>query len=257
MCYQETETVAGYTSGLIDTLWPFVLVLILSFVFWLYRNKIRDSKARKTIPYVLLVVMLIFEIKLFVTLFSSPFVPLCDTLTHLPLHLCSTSAVLVLVYLFTRKESVMQILFFQGIAGALVTFVFPSISSFPYEYDYWRFFLSHSMLYLVPIYFFIVEDFRVTRKTLIRGLIAAHIIAAVAVVVNLIIDHDYMYLTPDNTRNLYAFIPLHEGIPFMGNWPMVILFGEVMVFPVYFALYGLFKWLGKVLDKNKLVEVTE
>ncbi len=258
MCYQETtETVAGYTTSMIDTVWPIVFVLLLSVVFWLLRDKIRDSKARKIIPYVLLGAMLIFEIKLFLTVFQAPFVPFCDTMTSLPLHLCSTSAVLVIVFLFTRKKIVLEILFFQGIAGALVTFVFPNLDSFPYEYNYWRFFLSHTLLYIVPIYYFIVEGFRVTRKTLLYGLIAAHIIAAVAVTINLIINHDYMYLNPDNTRNLFAFIPIHDAIPFLGNWPGVILFGEALIFPVYFIFYGLFIWLGKILDKKKLEEVTE
>ena len=255
MCYEETTaTTAGYAVGMIDTVWPIIFVFILTIVFFIFRDKIRESKARQILPYVLLGLMLIFEINLMLTIVKAPFVPLCDTMTHLPLHLCSTSAVMILVFLITRKQIVLEILFFQGIIGAIVTFVFPNISSFPYEYDYWRFFLSHSLLYLVPIYYFIVEDFRITKKTLLYAFIAAHSIAAVAVIINLIINHDYMYLVPDNTRNLFAFIPIHDAIPFLGNWPGVILFGEALIFPIYFIFYGIFKASGNYLDKKFATE---
>jgi hypothetical integral membrane protein (TIGR02206 family) len=252
MCTQESGTaVLGYTVGLIDTLWPIAFILGMSAVFWIFRKGIRNSKARVILPYVFLALMVIFEIALFVTIFKAPFVPLCDTLLHLPLHLCATSAVLIMIFLTTRKQIILEILFIQGIVGAIVTFVFPSTASFPYEYDYWRFFLSHTILYLVPIYYFIVEGFRPNRRTLIIAFIAAHVFAAIAITMNLIIDHDYMYLNPDNERNLFHFIPIHNAIPFLGNWPGVILFGEMLVFPVYFIFYGLFRWLGKIIDQKE------
>jgi len=252
MCTQESgSSVIGYTVGLIDTLWPIVFVLAMTVVFWIFKERIRNSKARVILPYVFLTLMIIFEIALFVTIFKAPFVPACDTLLHLPLHLCSTSAVLIILFLATRKHIFLEMLFFQGIVGAIVTFVFPDTASFPYEYDYWRFFLSHSILFLVPIYYFIVEGFRPNKKTLIIALITAHAIAVVAVTMNLIIDHDYMYLNPDNSRNLFHYIPIHNAIPFLGDWPGVILFGEVLVFVVYFIFYGLFRWLGNRIDSKE------
>lgn len=253
MCYQESNGSAaqGYMVGIIDTLWPIIFVLIISILFWIYRNKIRESKARLYLPYIFLGIMIIFEISLFVTIVKAPFVPLCDTLTHLPLHLCASSAVLIIVYLISKKEFVLKIMFMQGIVGALVTFVFPSTGSFPYEYDYWRFFLSHAMLFIVPMYYFIIEGFRVNKRVLLYAFITAHVVAVLATTVNLIINHDYMYLLPDNSRNLYHFIPIHESIEFFGNWPGVILFGELLIFPVYFIFYGLFKWLGNVMDKKE------
>lgn len=253
MCFDDTAvTVEGYTVGLIDTLWPIVFVLIITFILWRFRSKIRESKARQILPYVFLVLMVVFEISLFVTIVKAPFSPICDTLVHLPLHLCATSAVLIMVFLATRKHIVLEILFFQAMIGGLVTFIFPSTASYPYQYDYWRFFLSHAVLFVVPIYYFIVEDFRPNRKTLLIAFIAAHVFAAIAITMNLIIDHDYMYLNPDNARNLYHFIPIHETIPFLGKWPGVILFGEALIFPVYFIFYGLFKWLGNAIDRKQV-----
>lgn len=235
----------GYTAGIYDTIWPFIFCAIITLLFVIFRKQIKSTPLRKAIPILLLGLIIVFELSFFsniITIFNKPFQ---ETMQGLPLHLCSTSAVLVMLYLSFKKKWMLEILFYQGMIGAVVTFIFPSTSSYPGSFDYIRFFLSHTILYLTPIYFYIVEGYRPTKRTLKIGLIAIHIIAAVAVTFNLLFDSEYMYLLPDNSRNLFHFIPLHDAIPFMGNWPMVIIFGELLVFPVFFGVHYLFKYINK------------
>ena len=232
-----------YSVGLIDTLWPIALVLLVSFLFYRFRDQIKESHWRKTIPLILLIIMLTTEGHFLEKFAKIPFVPLSETFSGFPLHLCSTSAVLVLLYLGFKKEIFLDLLIFQGIIGAMVTFVFPSVTDAPTTYEYWKFFISHSILFLTPAFFMIVEGKRVERKHLFIGLIAIHIIAFFAVVVNLSFHEHYMYLTPNSADNLFSFIPIHTTFPFLDNLLGCIIFGEILVAVVYPLFYFIYKFL--------------
>lgn len=243
--------ILSYSVGLIDTLWPILLVLLVSYLFYRFKEEILNSHWKKTIPLILLIIMLTTEGHFLEKFAMIPFVPLSETFSGFPLHLCSTSAVLVLLYLGFKKEIFLDLLIFQGIVGALVTFVFPSVTNSPLTYGYWKFFISHAVLFLTPVYFMIVEGKRVEKKHLVMGLIAAHVIAFFAVVVNLAFDEHYMYLTPDSTENLFSFIPIHTTFPFLDNLFGCILFGELLIFIVYPTFYYIYKFLQGDFKKAK------
>jgi hypothetical integral membrane protein (TIGR02206 family) len=237
----------GYVSGLMDTLWPIMFVLVVSVLFYVFREQIRNSILRKAIPWLLLGLILVFESGMLFNLIMAPFQPWSITVRGLPLHLCSTSAVLVMLFLSTKKEFFLDILLIQGIVGALVTFAFPTVSDYPMSYSYIKFFLSHTILFITPMFYIIIEQKKINRKILIKSLIVLHAIAAVAITTNVLFGTHYMYVLPDNTENLYAFLPLHQAFPFMANWPWVILFGELMAFPAYFLFYFGIKKLQNVV----------
>lgn len=226
-----------YTVGIIDTIWPIAFVLLVSFVFFYFKDQIRGSIFRKAIPALLLGLMLVFESGMLWNIIKSPWSPFEITVMHLPLHLCSISAVLVLLYLITKKEIILELLILQGIVGAIVTFVFPSTEAFPFTYEYIRFFLSHTLLFITPMFYIIIEKKKIDAKILKKAFISIHIFAAIAVFFNLVWGSHYMYILPDNEENLYHFLPLLGPMPFLGNWPWVIVVGELLVFPVYFLFY--------------------
>lgn len=240
----------NYTMGPVDTLWPIVFVILITILLVYYKDVIRHSILRKVIPYFLLAMMIVLELRTFANMAIGFYYSEMTGLAYLPLHLCSTSAVLVILFLSTRKEIFLDILIIQGIVGAIVTFIFPSSTAPPTTFEYWRFFLSHTLLYITPVYFIIVEHKRVNKRILIISFIAVHVFATIAVIFNLTIGTDYMYISPDNSHNLFAFIPIHNALPFLGEWPGVILFGELLTFPVYFSVYFIIKYLQSHLDKG-------
>ena len=152
-----------------------------------------------------------------------------------------------MLFLGFRKEIFLDLLIIQGIVGAIVTFVFPDITDFPFTYDYIRFFLSHSILYITPVYFIIIEGKRIDKRILKLSFLSLHIFAIIAIVLNLVYGTKYMYISPNNSENLYAFLPVHEAIPFLGNWPAILLFGEALAIPVYLAVYFIIRKLQKLL----------
>lgn len=240
---------SGYTMGIMDTIWPIAFVLIVSLLFYFFREDIRNnSTLRKSIPYLLLGLIIVFEIGMYWNLVQGLWRPFETTVKGLPLHLCSTSAVLVMLYLIFKKEILLQMLIIQGMVGALVTFIFPSSASYPFSYDYIRFFLSHAILFITPMFFIIIEGARVDKKTLKIAFIFVHLLAIVAVITNLTFGTHYMYILPDNSENLFHFLPLLGPLPFLGNWPWVIVVGELLVFPVYFLFYFGLRKFQTILD---------
>ncbi|MCF7925227.1 MAG: TIGR02206 family membrane protein [Candidatus Izimaplasma sp.] len=238
-----------YTMTLIDTLWPIVFVGLITVLLIVFKEGIRQSVLQKIIPYFFLAMIIILELNTFANIGIGFYYSEMTGLVFLPLHLCSISAVLIMLYLSTKKELFLDILIIQGIVGAIVTFIFPSSTAAPTTFEYWRFFLSHTLLFIVPVYFIIIEHKRVDQRILKIAFVSVHLFAAIAVLFNLTVGSDYMYLSPDNKHNLFAFIPVHQVFPFLGQWPGVILFGELLTFPVYFSVYYIIKKLQVNLDE--------
>lgn len=243
-----------YTVGIIDTIWPLIFVIVVSLLFYLFRHQILQTPLRKWIPLLMLGLMVVYEVNYFINLALIFSRDISITIMNLPLHLCGSSAVLVMLFLATRKEIFLDILILQGIIGAIVTFIFPDLSAAPLSYEYLRFFLAHALLFLVPMYYIIVEGKRIDKSNLIKGLVFIHALAVVSITVNLIFHTHYIYITPDNTTNLYAFLPIHEAIPFLGKWPAVILFGEMLALPVYFAVYFIVKKIQSLITYKEGVK---
>lgn len=235
---------SGYTPTLIDTLWPMVVVVIISTVFYLFKKQITSSKAKRILPYMFFVLMFIFGYKLVFAVLLLPF-DFSNAIENVPLHLCDISAILILLYTASRKNIFLQVLFYQGIIGAFVTFVFPSITEGPTTYAYYEFFFAHILLFIVPLYYYIIEDFRPTKKTLQISLIAVHIAAFIAVITNFLFKTHFMYLNTNNSENLFAFIPIHEVLPAINNFVGLILFGEILTFIFYFATHYIFVQVNK------------
>lgn len=234
---------SGYTMGPIDTIWPILFVIAITLVFYFFKVQIQATHWRKTIPVILLLVMLTVDGNYLREIASIPFGTVKEAFEGLPLHLCSSSAVMVMLYLGFKKEIFLDLLILQGFIGSIVTFAFPSISSSPAEFGYWTFFLGHAVLFITPAFFMIIEGKRLEKKHLVWGLIFIHILSYTNVIINETFGTDYMYLNSDNTRNLYHFIPLHQSIPAIDNLVGVLLFGEIMAFTAYFGTYFFIKFL--------------
>ena len=96
---------------------------------------------------------------------------------------------------------------------------------------------------------YVIEGFRPSKRTLKIAFIATHVWGVLALIVNLIYHTHFMYILPDNTQNLYAFLPIHNAIPLFAQFPMVIVFGEILLVVVYFGVYYLFKFINSKAEK--------
>lgn len=234
---------AGYTPGLIDTIWPILFVISITLVFYFFRDQIKETHWRKTIPIILILVMLNSEGNFLSEFTKIPFGTAKEAFEGLPLHLCSSSAVMVMLYIGFKKEIFLDLLILQGFIGSIVTFAFPTVSNSPTEYYYWTFFLSHTVLFLTPAFYMIIEGKRLEKKHLVWGLIFIHILSYSNVWINETFGTHYMYLNSDNANNLFAFLPLNQAIPAIDNLFGVLLFGEIMAFTAYFGTYYFIKFL--------------
>lgn len=239
-----------YIPTIVDTIWPFSFVLTTSFLFYIFQDKIRGSFLEWGIPLVFFIISVVFEYNLITDLIAASVRSFKDVIATIPMHLCSMSVFLMWFYYITKKTIYFEILIFQGVIGAMVTFSFPDVEVGPSEYYYWTFLFSHSILFLMPVYFWIIDRKIITKKSFLYAIIAFHIFGILALFINLYTDTNYMYINPDNTVNILSFLPAQNIIPFFGNWPGVLVFGELLSLTVYGVVFGIILLLQKVVHKS-------
>lgn len=239
---------SDYVVTFIDTLWPLVFVTVISALFYVFREPIRNSKWRLFIPYTLFVVLVIFEYGLFTGMVLGAMESFKDFIGAIPMHLCSMSVILIMLYVIFRKDWIFNIVIIQGIVGSLVTFAFPDITQSPAEYYYWKFFFSHTILFLLPVYYFIIEKKKITIMTLKLASLALVVFGVFAIGINTYAGKNYMYISSNNSENLFAFLPVHQAIPFLATWPGVLLFGAILAVVAYGAIYFLLRLAQKAIN---------
>lgn len=239
-----------YVPGLIDTIWPIVFVLVISVLFVVFQDRIRASRLLWFIPLFMFVLSVVYEFNLIGNMILGATYSFKDFIASIPMHLCSMSVFMIWLYYLTKKDLFFQIAIFQGVIGALVTFAFPDVHEGPDTYYYWKFLLSHAILFLMPVYYWIIERKTITKQTLFKALIAFHIFGFSALAINLYTDSNYMYINPDNTINILSKLPAHELIPFFGEWPGVLVFGELLSLTVYGVFYVLYRKLQPMITSK-------
>ena len=80
--------------------------------------------------------------------------------THLPLQLCSISGILAGVVVFYRKQILLEFLYFFGIVGFIHSILTPEFTGGTSPWNYFDYYVGHSMLFIVPIWLMIFNCFR-------------------------------------------------------------------------------------------------
>ena len=117
--------------------------------------------------------------------------------THLPLQLCSISGILAGVVVFYRKQILLEFLYFFGIVGFIHSILTPEFTGGTSPWNYFDYYVGHSMLFIVPIWLMMFYGFRLRKNAWWTSFIYLQFIVVVVSQVNIIIGEDcanYMYL---------------------------------------------------------------
>lgn len=147
---------------------------------------------------------------------------------HLPLHLCSITVVLSIVVLLTRARLPYELTYFWGLAGTSNAIVTPELTEgFP-DYHFFQYFLSHGGIVATAIFATFGLRMRPTFKSLVRAFAWLNVLAVVLVLVNIVLDSNYLYLCePPVTASPFLFLP----------WPWYLIWLEVLAFGFFGLLY--------------------
>ena len=91
-----------------------------------------------------------------------------DVKVSLPLQLCSFALYSSVLLLFTGKQIFFELSYFLGLGGALQALITPNLEYHFLHVRWFHFTVIHFTLILVPLYFIIVQKYRITYKSLFR-----------------------------------------------------------------------------------------
>lgn len=145
--------------------WVYNAILIFS-VYLIIAKRSFVIKHKKEIFVFLITVLLYSQYRRYgARLFTPTFEYTIDTL---PIHFCRFSAVMTLVYLFTKNKIIKGFVYFQAGLG-IFSVLIPGGYFFTMSQD-WRSFtymVDHMILAIMPFFLIFIEDYKVNRRDLI------------------------------------------------------------------------------------------
>jgi hypothetical integral membrane protein (TIGR02206 family) len=134
-----------------------------------------------------------------------------------------------------------EILLFWIIAGTLQGIFTPDIAEgFP-SLDYFRYWMVHLGLLIVIFYTTIVFGMRPKFKSIFKSFFALQVYLLLIIGINYMLDANYFYL---NEKPKSASI-----LDFLGEWPVYIIVGQLILIPYFMIIYLPFYFTNKYSEK--------
>ncbi|MBN1409925.1 MAG: TIGR02206 family membrane protein [Spirochaetales bacterium] len=180
-----------------------------------------------------------------------------DWAYHLPLHLCDTSLILLIIMLFLpqKNQVLYEILYFAGLGGALQALLTPIVGRFGFpHFVCFTHFNTHGFLVAIPLYFTFVRGMRISFKSLIRFVIIINGFLFFVMSINWLIQFippyyekgNYLFLTyPPATGSIIDFL-----VNIFGPSPYYIIGLELLGLVICFLLYLPFLIQKKFYSKS-------
>ena len=204
-----------------------VIVSISSIIIFLWIAKFFNDSSVKLIARLLSLFLLIITL---ITIIESVVNKKWDIQSHLPLQLCGISQYLACFIAFVpRKKLIFEFLFYCGISGGLVSILTPQITHYDGSmYAYIEYFVSHSLIVLIPIYLLLYSINRLSRFSWLKVFLLLNVLMALIMPLNYLLGSNYMYLnSPPEVEN-----PL-----IIGEWPYYLISLEFIVIAIFYLIY--------------------
>jgi hypothetical integral membrane protein (TIGR02206 family) len=149
---------------------------------------------------------------------------------NLPLQLCGISGLILIFLPFLKnKQKLFQFVYYAGIIGGIMAILTPQMNYFDGSLRYYlNFYVSHSLLICMPIFYYMHLDLKLPRLSWFRLWVNLNIILAIIMPLNFLINSNYLYLAqPPEVSN-----PL-----VIGEWPYYIMLWEVFILIVAYIVY--------------------
>lgn len=176
-----------------------------SFVYWVYNAILLFSvylivakrafllKHKKEIVVFLITILLYSQYRRYgARLFTPTFEYTIETL---PIHFCRFSAVMTLIYLFTKNKIIKGFVYFQaglGIFSVLIPGGF--FLTMSYEWRSFTYMVDHMILAIMPFFLIFLDDYKVNRRDLIISIAYTVIVPIIVLPWALATDYNAYYV---------------------------------------------------------------
>ena len=147
----------------------------------------------------------------------------------LPLHLCRVMAIFAPYLIWKRNRFWLGIFYFWILAGTLNANITPDIDyGFPH-WSYFAYWIMHSFLIIIPIYYVLLLGIKIKLKDLNNAFWTANGFVVFSVVTNYLLNSNYMYTLQKP--------PVSSLLDYMGPWPLYLISGQAVALVLFIILY--------------------
>jgi len=155
----------------------------------------------------------------------------------LPIHVCRVLAVTCPFVIWFDKRYWMGIFYFWILAGTLNANITPDVEyAFPH-WSYFNYWMVHSFLIIIPLYYVFVFKMKITLKDLKNAFWMANLFLVITYFINVLLNSNYMYSRGKP--------PSATILDVMGPWPIYLITGQLLALVLFFVLYLPFYYKGK------------
>lgn len=229
---------------------PILLLLLVIFLLYKFKDKLKECKNEKNIRTVLAFMLIITEMSYFWRLVGVPSLN-PNPVDHLPITVCGWGVIFSSYLVVTKSQSLFDIVYFWLFSGTIFALITPTVISYtgPTRFRYYQFWLEHTLGYVAVFYMIFVHKFRPTPKSAIKSYITLAVLAVIAYVANETLGPGANYLfmaKPESTPSILDILPPNFGL-------RIFIMG-LAVTTMFFLSY--LPWL--IIDKknkNKLEKI--
>lgn len=220
--------------------WLAVIVLFTAASCLFYRRlgQLGRDRWRKTVAALLIADELFALIPMFVQgVFRA---------TYLPFHLCSINIFIIAIHCIKPGKLLDNFLYCVCIPGAIAALLFPSWTGLPgWNYMNIHSFTLHALLIAYPIVLTAGGDIKPRLRDLPKALLLLLALAALALVLNLLLDTNFMFLMKAGKGNPLEWFQKNWGSHLLG-FPVLIT-AIIVVFYAPIELYHKIKKIPKAV----------
>lgn len=212
--------------GSLQQLTPILIAVIFSFLLFRYSKRNLNRKEQEGVLHSLAIFISLTVISFHIYKISQGGYSLQ---TDLPLYLCSLLGLIIPVFSYYKRNWMYEILLFWIIAGTTQAIATPDIAvGFP-SFEFFRYWIVHLGLVVVILYATLVLNYKPTLKSVFKSILALQVYVIFMVLVNCILDANYFYL---NNKPESASV-----LDYLGEWPMYIIVGQLILVPYFLLIY--------------------
>lgn len=203
-----------------------IITFLLPFLFYYQKKKIpKNNFAEWFLAFSIIVSELLY---LTTKIYANKF----DLRYHLPLQLCDLAAIMVVLYIFYKKNIFFELSYFWGLSGTFQALLTPDLKvDFPHL-DFFIFFMMHSGIIIGVLYFSLIGEGKLSQNSYRKAFFISQIYIAVMVPFNYFTQSNYGYLMEKPFSG--------SLLDYLGPWPWYLLSFEVLGLIMFFLLQSIF-----------------
>ena len=190
---------------------PIVVMFIMIYLIYRYKDTLRDSKLDMSIRYIIAFTLIISEMSYYWRLVGMPSLG-PNPVEHLPIAVCGWVAIFCSFMVIGKSQTLFDISYFWLFAGSVFALLTPAVISYtgPTRFRYYQFWIEHIGGFIAIFYMMFVHKMRPTVKSMVKSYIALIIMAIIAYNANNIIGSgaNYLYMArPEAAPSILDILP--------------------------------------------------